>query len=86
MLWFFERDGVQVHYEVRPAEFCRGFELVIRFPDGQERREVFLTHAAVLHRQRQLDLMFEERGWVEYASLGDDGLPARPRRDVPQAS
>jgi hypothetical protein len=81
MLWFFEREGVHIRYEVRPSELLHGFELVIHFPDGRSRREVFLTHAAVLTRQQQLETLFKRHGWVEYADLSDftDGTRPGPR-------
>lgn len=78
MLWFFERDGVHISYEVRPSAQDAGFELIIHFPDGHERREAFRTHAALLTRQAQLDRQFVEYGWVQYASLEDDAPDARP--------
>jgi hypothetical protein len=74
MIWFFERDGLRVRYEVRPAQFGPGFELIIRFPDGRQRCEVFPQHAALLQRQLQLEHLFQEHGWSEYADLSDPGL------------
>jgi hypothetical protein len=77
MVWFFERGGVHIRYEVRASDLHRGFELVIHLPDGRERRELFLTHAAVLKRQLQLEQLFQQNGWVEYADLSELTDPAR---------
>jgi hypothetical protein len=79
MIWFFERDGLRVRYEVRPSEFGPGFELIIRFPDGRQRCELYSKHSALVKRQHQLEHLFQEHGWSEYADLTEPALPPPAR-------
>lgn len=54
MLWTFHREGKQLVYEIRVSADARGFDLVIRQPDGTETVERFPDSAGVDRRALEL--------------------------------
>lgn len=63
MIWFFQRDAEQLHYEVRRQPDGDGYDLIVRYPDGSERVERFEDVAELNTRSLQLNRALQEQGW-----------------------
>lgn len=63
MLWTFHREGKQLVYEIRVSADARGFDLVIRQPDGTETVERFPDSAGVDRRALELQQQLLNDGW-----------------------
>lgn len=63
MIWFYQRGGKQLFYEVRLQDDGPGFELGISYPEGTLLTERFSTEAALERRFRQLQQALAREGW-----------------------
>lgn len=63
MLWSFHRGGEHLVYEIRSRTEAKGFELIIRKPDGSETVEFFDEHTAVDRRAEELQRELLHHGW-----------------------
>jgi hypothetical protein len=51
MIWFFDRHGQRLRYEIRRKEAGDGYELVIGYPDGHTEIEEMLDLAESLKQE-----------------------------------
>lgn len=63
MLWSFHKGGEHLVYEIRSRTETRGFELIIRKPDGSETVELFDDHRDVDRRAEELQRELLHSGW-----------------------
>ena len=63
MIWFFDRDGQRLRYEIRRNPQTDGYELEIIYPDGRREVEKMRGPSDLLKRCAELadDLRIE--GW-----------------------
>jgi hypothetical protein len=64
MIWFFERSGVQLQCEIRPASEHGGFELAWTSPDGQAHIERSDDVEALNTRRREVEEYLKRDGWT----------------------
>lgn len=63
MIWFYERKGEHLRCEIRQQIEGDRFALVVTFPDGTERIEVYDDAAALNRRSLELEKKLSEKGW-----------------------
>jgi hypothetical protein len=63
MIWFYQRDGEQLYYEIRLRQDGPGFELGISYPEGRVRVERFETEDALASRFLELQQSLQLEGW-----------------------
>lgn len=64
MIWFFQREGKRLLYEIRRSAEGDGFELVVTYPDGRVRTERFDDSSALLRRSIEVQRELIEEGWA----------------------
>ena len=74
MIWFYQREGQHLYYEVRFRQDGPGFELGISYPGG------YAAHRDVRHRRRPGDTVRRAAGVAASRGLG----PARAPRALSQ--
>ena len=62
MIWFFDRDGQQLRYEIQRERGGR-YRVVITRPDGSESVEVIDEPTALIERSVQLMNSLRGDGW-----------------------
>jgi len=62
MIWFFDREGERVRYEIRRAA-DEGYELEVTYPDGRTEVEQMVEPSDLLRRCTELAKALEEDGW-----------------------
>jgi hypothetical protein len=63
MIWFFDRQGQKLRYEVRHEEHGDGYELSVLYPDGRVELERHRDPDILLKRCAELAESLEENGW-----------------------
>lgn len=63
MIWFFDRDGQRLRYEIRRTTAGDGYELEVTFPDGRTEVEHMQDAADLLRRCAELAQTLKSEGW-----------------------
>jgi hypothetical protein len=63
VIWFYERKGEHMRYEIRQLIEGDKFALVVTMPDGTERTELFDDGGALNRRSVELEQMLRTKGW-----------------------
>jgi hypothetical protein len=63
MIWFFDRDGQRLQYEIRRTADGDGFELVVTYPGGHVEIEQMVEPSTLLKRCAELAESLKEEGW-----------------------
>jgi hypothetical protein len=63
MLWFFDRNGEQLRYEICKDRFAGPYRLVITKPDGSESVEEVGEATVLIERSVQLMNSLRSDGW-----------------------
>ncbi len=63
MIWFFEKQGQQLRFEVRRAPEGAGYEIEIIEPDGSRRVETIASAVDLTKRFAELQDDLASRGW-----------------------
>ncbi len=63
MIWFFDRAGVRLRYEIKRKANSDGYELVLTHPDGRTEREVIANPSRLLDRCTEVGSSLKEEGW-----------------------
>ena len=63
MIWFYQREGQHLYYEVRLRQDGPGFELGISYPGGSLLTETFETEDALAARFAELQASLHRAGW-----------------------
>jgi hypothetical protein len=64
MIWFFDRDGERLRYEVRRGS-GEAYELGVTFPDGRTETQKTSDPADLLDRCARLAQALKKEGWRE---------------------
>lgn len=65
MIWFFDRNGQRLRYEIRRAMTSDAYELLIVHPDGRTDVERVPDPAELLNRCAELAESLSRAGWRE---------------------
>ena len=63
MIWFFDRQGQRLRYEIRRTAADDGYELVVVYPDGRTEVEQMVEPSDLLKRCTELAEALKEEGW-----------------------
>lgn len=63
MIWFFDRDGQRLRYEIRRTADDQGYELEVSYPDGRTEVEQMVEPSDLLQRCADLAKTLKEDGW-----------------------
>jgi hypothetical protein len=63
MIWFFDRQGQRLRYEIRRTTAGDAYELVVSYPDGREEVEQMLEPSDLLKRCAELADSLKDQGW-----------------------
>jgi hypothetical protein len=63
VIWFFDRDGQRLRYEISRNRDAGRYRLVITHPDGQESVEEVEEPARLIERSVQLMNSLRGEGW-----------------------
>lgn len=63
MIWFFDRQGQRLRYEIRRNDADDGYELVVAYPDGRTEVEKMVDPSALLKRCAELAESLKGEGW-----------------------
>jgi hypothetical protein len=63
MIWFFDRNGQQLRYEIRRSENGEAYELVVTYPGGRVEVEQLRDPSALLKRCTDLAELLKIDGW-----------------------
>ena len=63
MIWFFDRDGQRLRYEIRRTADGEAYELVVTYPDGRTEIERMVEPSALLKRCAELAESLQDEGW-----------------------
>jgi hypothetical protein len=63
MIWFYQRGGQHLYYEVRLRQDGPGYELGIWYPEGTVLTEQFDTEDALAERFLDLQSRLNREGW-----------------------
>ena len=73
MIWFFQRGGEHLQYEIRESSDRAGYEMVVHGPDSATRVERFGNGVGLLERSLELQRNLIQEGWAaERAAQRDD--------------
>ena len=75
MVWFYERAGQRLVYEVRPRIDGPGSEIVLTYPDGHTQSEVIIDDRDLSKRISELQDSLVLDGWTPQGPWSRD-----PRR------
>jgi hypothetical protein len=64
MVWFFERHGQYLQYEVRRAPDSEAYELVVRYPDAPTRWERIVDPHLLVERFKETQGQLRRDGWT----------------------
>lgn len=73
MIWFYEREGLHLYYEVRLCQDGPGYELAITYPGGILLTERYDTEADLNRRFRELETSLAREGWGPLERRGASG-------------
>jgi hypothetical protein len=63
MIWFFDREGQRLRYEIRRTADDQGYELEVSYPDGRKEVEQMVEPSDLLQRCADLAKSLNEEGW-----------------------
>lgn len=63
MIWFFDREGQRLRYEIRRKDVSDAYELVVTYPDGRIEVEEMRQPADLLKRCAELAESLRQKGW-----------------------
>ena len=63
MVWFFDRRGERLRYEIRHGGTGAAYEIAITYPDGRTQTEQIHDAADLLHRCAELARALKDQGW-----------------------
>jgi hypothetical protein len=63
MVWFFDRDGQKLRYEIQREQSVGGYRLVITHPDGRQSVEEVEEPSALIERSVELMNSLRGDGW-----------------------
>jgi hypothetical protein len=63
VIWFYERQGEHLRYEIRQQLEGDRFALVVTLPDGSERVELFEDSTLLNRRSVELEKILRSKGW-----------------------
>lgn len=63
MIWFFDRQGERLRYEIRRSDAGDAYELVISYPDGRTDVEKMIDPSDLLKRCTELAETLKGQGW-----------------------
>lgn len=63
MIWFFDREGERLRYEIRRAASDDRYELALTFPDGRTQTEQTADAAELLDRCADVARALRNEGW-----------------------
>jgi hypothetical protein len=63
MIWFFDRKGQRLTYEIRRKPEGDGYELVVTYPNGRTEVEQMLRPSDLLKRCAELAENLKQEGW-----------------------
>ena len=63
MIWFFDRQGQRLRYEIRRNAAETGYELVVAYPDGRTEVEQMVEPSDLLKRCAELAESLTQDGW-----------------------
>lgn len=63
MIWFYQRGGQHLYYEVRLRQDGPGYELAVWYPEGTVLTEQFDTEDALAERFLDLQNRLNREGW-----------------------
>lgn len=63
MIWFFDREGQRLRYEIRRTDAEDGYELVVTYPDGRQDVEKMIEPSHLLKRCAELAESLKGEGW-----------------------
>jgi hypothetical protein len=78
MIWFYQRDGQELYYEIRLCQDGPGFELGISYPGGSVLLERFDSEEALASRFLELQHSLQEEGWGPLERRRDSVSDSRP--------
>jgi hypothetical protein len=64
VIWFFDRNGQRLRYEIRRNSDTDGYELVVTYPDGRTESEQMEEPSALLKRCAELAENLKHEGWT----------------------
>ena len=62
MVWFFDRGGERLRYEIRRAG-QDAYELAVTYPDGRTEKEQLTEAAELLERCAEVGRQLKQQGW-----------------------
>ena len=63
MIWFFDRNGQRLRYEIRRTSDREAYELVVTYPDGRTEIEQMVEPSELLKRCAELAESLQDEGW-----------------------
>jgi hypothetical protein len=63
MIWFFDRDGQRLRYEIRYAGAGAAYEIAITYPDGRTQVEQIQDAVDLLQRCAVVARALKDEGW-----------------------
>ena len=63
MIWFFDRNGQRLRYEIRRTADGEAYELVVTYPDGRTEIELMVEPSELLKRCAELAESLQDEGW-----------------------
>jgi len=63
MIWFFDREGARIRYEIKHRPDGDGYELVLTHPDGRIQLEHIAEPNRLLERCAELGATLKDDGW-----------------------
>jgi hypothetical protein len=63
VIWFFDRNGQRLRYQIRRSEESDGYELAVTYPDGRVEVEEMREPSDLLKRCAELAEDLREEGW-----------------------
>ena len=76
MIWFFNRNGERLRYEIRRAATGVAYELVLTFPDGNTQTQQTADAAELLDRCADLARTLRDDGWSAPHQLDESNQSA----------
>jgi hypothetical protein len=63
VIWFFDRNGQQLRYEIRRSMDSDAYELAVTYPDGHTEIEEMKEPSDLLKRCAELAEDLKQEGW-----------------------
>jgi len=63
MIWYFDRNGERLRYEIRYGSTGAPYEIAVTYPDGRTQVEQIQEAADLLQRCAEVTRALKEEGW-----------------------